>query len=481
METSELMGLRGKLDEFVAEFDDCIKTRPSREHARTYVNGLLGPLERKNVEAIALEAGTPVRTLQEFLSTRLWDDEAVARRVRELVRVRHASDDAVGVVDETSFAKKGKRTAGVKRQHCGSTGKIENCVVTVHLGYVANDLHALLDSELFVPEEWAADAERCCEAGLPETTTHRPKTKIAVDLVRRAVEEGVHLRWITADEAYGRATEFRDSVAGLGLQYAVEIPRSLKGWTRKPRVEPAGMKPKRGRPRKHARLAANASKSRPVEKLWKRGGPSWQLFRIKDTEKGPEVWRVRETRFYPWRREGSEGIPGDECRLVIAQNVLTEERKYFLTNATKDTPLTKILAVVFSRGHVEQLFREGKGAVGLDHFQVRKHIALRRHLVMTAVAVLFLAEQTNRLREKKSVVDPVSGPGGRRGTARPRHDTVGTPPSGREGPSSCDVLAAARSSGSQGSHKATEAGASSRRRQPTPNPALPASPGEAQP
>jgi len=444
VEIAELLELRDKLDDFVAEFDDCIKTKPSRRHLRTYVNGLVGPLERKNVEAIALEAGTPVRTLQEFLSLHRWDDAAVSKRVRELVWTRHASDDAVALIDETSFAKKGKKTAGVKRQHCGSTGKIDNCVVTVHLGYVANEFHALLDSELFIPEEWAKDAERCSEAGLPEAVEHRTKTKIAIDLLRRAVEEGLELRWLTADELYGRSTEFRENVVSLGLHYAVEIPKNLTGWTKLPRVEPAGEKPRVGRPRKRPRVAKGERKTRPVEALWKRGGPRWRLFRIKDTEKGPEVWRVRETRFYPWRREGAAGIPGNECRLVIAESVLTKERKYFLTSALKDTvPLKKVLSVLFSRYHVEQVFREGKGAVGLDHFQVRRYEALRRHLVLSAVAALFLSEQTDRLREKKIVVDSISGPRSRGSTARPRHAESGTNAPTRESAPPDHLLAAA--------------------------------------
>jgi len=436
MERGELLRLRDELDVFVAEFDDCVKTKPSRRHMRTYVDGLLGPLERKNVEAIALEAGTPVRTLQEFLSFHRWEDALVARRVRELIGTRHSSPDAIGVIDETSFAKKGKKTVGVKRQHCGSTGKIDNCVVTVHLGYVANEFHALLDSRLFVPEDWAADSKRCQEAGLPETTKHRTKTKIAVDLVRRTVEEGIALRWITADELYGRSTEFRDSVVALGLHYVVEIPRDLSGWTKRPRVEPADLKPHVGRPRKRARMAEDAPSARRVETLWKRGGPSWQLFRVKDTEKGPEVWRARETRFYPWRREGAGGVPGDECRLIIAENVLTKEKKYFLTSASARTSLKEVLAIAFSRAHIEQLFREGKGAVGLDHFQVRRYEALRRHLVLTSVAVLFLAEQTSRLRGKKPVVDSVSSARGRGSTARPRHGQVRASTPSREGPPS---------------------------------------------
>ena len=419
MELSELTRLRVELDEFVAEYRDCVKTKPSRKHMRTYVSGLLGPLKRKNVEAIALEAGVPVRTLQEFLSLHRWDDLAVGRRTRELVRRRHSSDDAIAVIDETSFAKKGKKTAGVKRQYCGATGKIDNCVVSVHLGYVADQFQALLDGELFLPEEWVANPARCAEAAVPKKAIYRPKWKIALDLLERSLSEGVHFRWLTADELYGRTSAFRERVAELGLTYVVEVPCTTKGWTKRPRVEPAGLRLMRGPARSRARVARGERECRQADSLWKRGGPSWQVFRVKDTEKGPEVWRVRETRFHPWKREGSRGIPGPKSRLVIAKNVLSQETKYFLTNAGSEIALAEVLRIAFSRACIEQLFREAKGAVGLDEFQVRSHRSLNRHLVLTAASLLFLAEQTERLRGKKPVVERVPGARSGRASAGP--------------------------------------------------------------
>src|SRR5258706_12645356 len=176
METQELRRLRPALKRFVSQFDDCIKTAPSREHLRTYLNGQLGPLERKSIEPIVLEAGVHPRNLQEFLSIHRWHDRGAGRTLRELVRRDHFDPDAIGVIDETSFAKKGDKTAGVQRQHCGSTGKTDNCVVTVHLGYVARGFHALIDGDLFLPEDtWSKDRERCRAAGIPDEVVYRPK------------------------------------------------------------------------------------------------------------------------------------------------------------------------------------------------------------------------------------------------------------------------------------------------------------------
>jgi len=176
MDIAKLEELRSRLDDFLARFDDCIKTLPSRRHLRTYVNGQLGPLERKSVEQIALEADVPVRSLQEFLEIHRWDEAKLARRVRRIVSERHADPEAVGVIDETSFPKKGRHTVGVQRQHCGATGKLDNCVVTVHLAYAAKDFATIVDGDLFLPEHtWANDPERRRGAGIPDEVTYRPK------------------------------------------------------------------------------------------------------------------------------------------------------------------------------------------------------------------------------------------------------------------------------------------------------------------
>ncbi len=415
MDVRELKRLRRKLGAFARRFDDCIKTRPSRKHMRTYLNGQLGSLKRKSIEPIALEAEVPVRTLQEFLSIHRWDDAAVGRRLRELLVRDHADPNAIGVLDETSFVKKGVKTPGVQRQYCGHTGKVENCVVTVHLGYVTPDFHAMIDGDLYLPEEsWAEDRERCREARIPDDVVYRPKGRIALDLLRRSLDEGVPLRWITADEFYGRSREFRDTLSDWGLNYVVEIPSNLSGWSRMPRIEPAGiLRPSGRRSRKH-RVADGEKPARPVAKLWKRGGPSWQTYRVKDSQKGPEVWHIRETRFYP--NDGD--VPGREGRLIIAENALSGEVKYFLSDAGPEVPLKTLLYVAFSRWHIERLFEDGKGEVGFDHFEVQNYKSLLRHLVLTTLSLYFLCEQTTRLREKKSLVDTLPGEESGRGSTR---------------------------------------------------------------
>jgi len=166
----------------------------------------------------------------------------------------------------------------------------------------------------------------------------------------------------------------------------VEIPASITGWTK-------------------PRLGAGATKARPVSKLWLRGGPTWKKYQIKRTDKGPIVWEVRDTRFFPQ----DDGMPGKEERLLVLRDVLTGEVKYFLSNAPADVPLKTLLLVAFSRWHIERLFEDGKGEVGFDHFEVRNYRSLMRHLVLTTMSLYFLCEQTERLRGEKSILVDVSG------------------------------------------------------------------------
>lgn len=399
MDTAELRQVRRNLDRFVKRFDDCIATRPSRRHLRTYVRGQVSDLPRKNAEAIALDAGVAPRTLEEFLALHRWDEERARQRVQEIVIRDHGDEEAIGVIDETGMPKKGDKTVGVARQYCGATGKIDNCVVTVNLGYVSKDFHTVIDTDLYLPEDsWGQDAKRRQEARIPETVVYRPKWKIALEQLRRAKDKGVPMRYTTADETYGGCAEFREGAAHLGLIYVVEVPRSTWGWTRRPQVVEPKPSWGQGRPGTKAHLAAGSPAARRVDRLWRRGGPHWEMFHIKDTEKGPVVWEVRVTQFWV----SQEGMPGPQGWWIVARNVLDGEIKYFLSNAPQDYALEKLLEIAFGRWHIERLFQDAKGEVGLDQFQVHQYLPVRRHLILSMVSLLFLMKETTRLREKKT-------------------------------------------------------------------------------
>ena len=191
MDIQELKKIQADLDTFCERFGDCFARTGSRKYLNIYVTGQLSDLERKSVEPIALDAGVPVRTLQEFLDIYKWDENRMRVRLVETLQMEHPDDNAVGVVDGTTYVKKGNKTAGVQRQYCGARGKTENCVASVHLGFASGSFHALVDSDLYLPElNWMADPEKREEAGIPEGLRFRTKLKIAVDLVTRSLACG---------------------------------------------------------------------------------------------------------------------------------------------------------------------------------------------------------------------------------------------------------------------------------------------------
>jgi len=422
MDIEQLRKARRDLDKFLRQFDDCFKTKCSRQHLRSYVRGQVSDLPRKCIAPIALMAHVPPRTLQEFMELKEWKHEGVGQRVQEFIVRRHAHPEAIGVIDETSDEKKGDKTVGVQRQYCGATGKTDNCTVSVHLGYVAGDFHALVDGDLYIPEGWFADPQRCREAGVPEAVFYRTKWQIAVDLLKRTLSHGLVMKYLTADETYGRCSEFRREVAGMKLLYVVEAPCSTCGWTRKPRVlePPEPMGP--GRPGTRRRLAPGAPPHQRVDVLAKRSAASWKTYHIKETDKGPVVWQAQCVRFFPWE----DDLPGEQSWLIVARDVLDGQTKYFLSNAPADTPPEVMLHIAFSRPHIEQLFEASKGQVGLDHYEVRHYQPLRRHLILSMVSLLFLMELTQTLRGEKSGVDNLPGSAGDRSPTRPGHAPSGT-------------------------------------------------------
>ncbi len=386
MEAKQIRRLRPELGRYLRQFDDCFGNSATRSHLPVYVRGQLSDLPRKSVEPIALAEGVAPRTLQEFLSLLDWDDRRLVDRVHELVAGDHASPRAVGVIDETGCPKKGDKTPGVQRQYCGASGKVENCVVTVHLSYAVDDFHCLLASDLYLPQAWANDRERCRQAGIPDDVVYRPKWQIALELLDRALANGVPLAWLTFDEHYGSKPEFLHDVDRRHQRYVAEVPVNFRGWLKLPRLQGKG---RRLRVQRRSSCVANLLRYSSALR-----DQPWQRFRVKDGEKGPMVWEVKHVRFYPQLEDGDPGKPG---HLIVARNVLKpKEVKYFVSNAPPETRLQTLLLVAFSRWHVERCFEDEKTELGFDHYEGRKYRGLIRHQALTAVSHLFL----ERIREQ---------------------------------------------------------------------------------
>jgi SRSO17 transposase len=424
MDASFVKSMGKELKHFVAEFDDCFGRREPRQHLRAYIRGQLSDLPRKSVEPIALAAKIPPRTLQWFLNEAATDDERMRDHTQQIVARDHANPHAIGIIDESGNPKKGRHTAGVQRQWCGRTGTVDNCVTMVHLGYVAGDFECLLDSDLFLPEDWANDPQRRAEVGVPDDVVFRTKPQIAMAQVGRALRNGIRVRAWTFDALYGRGAEFLDGLDALGQNYVGEIPSDFYGWAVQPRVllAPRPVEGHRaGRKWRYPRVARKSSHPCAVSNL-ATFSPAfakqkWQRFRIKDAEKGPMVWEVKSCPF--WRKGGEHGLPSPMHTLIVARNVLNpQEVKYFLSNlvvGSGGVTLERLLWIAFSRWPIERCFQVAKTELGMDHFETRSWRGIHRHFYISQLSHLFCARVHQGHREKndrESLPDRGTGPDG---------------------------------------------------------------------
>ena len=399
MTEQQLQALEPALARFLDQFLFCCDYTQTFDHLGTYVRGLLSDLPRKSVEPIALKAGTPVRTLQEFLKDHAWDFAQVRDRLQghtaALLPALPGDDlGVVGLVDETSAVKQGSKTPGIQRQYLGCVGKVQKGIVAVHTGVCKGPFKSLIDADLYLPKEWDEDRTRCQEAGIPAEVVYRPKWQIALEQLDRAKANGIQLDWLTFDEEYGKRPGF---VAGLderALRFVGEVPRTFSCLA----ANRAGR-----RPDEHV-------KGRPAEGVVRHSsvfrGQSWQVLRLARQTVADQVWRVKAARV--WLSSGA-GWSAGTYWLIWASNDTTGEEKFFLSNAAADTSVERLMRVAFRRANVEHGFRVCKSELGFTHFEGRNYTALLRHLSLCLVALGFVAQHTSRLRGEKCSLDDGAG------------------------------------------------------------------------
>ena len=179
MTVKQIAKLGKELGKFLRLFVGYFCSQPGFALLSVYVQGLFSNVPRKNIEAIALELGTPPRTLQRFVESIKWSEIGVRDQCQRLVALDHAHPEAIGCLDESGTAKSGVDTVGVARQWLGSCGKVDNGVVGVHLSYCAPGFQCLLDSELYLPQEWTDDPVRRKKTTFPTASCSVPSRRSA--------------------------------------------------------------------------------------------------------------------------------------------------------------------------------------------------------------------------------------------------------------------------------------------------------------
>ena len=377
-----------RLEAFMEPFLQVWGRSEPRDHARTYVQGLLSNLENKNVESIAYRAGLDRMGLQRFIGWAPWDDAPLRMELARQVGEQLGEPDGVLVFDPSAHPKSGTESVGVARQWCGRLGKVENCQVGVYLGYVSRREHALVDVQLYLPKEWTRDKARCRKARVPKDRhRHRTRHQLCLEML---AEKG-HLlphTWIAGDDEMGRPAAFRRSLDRLGERYLLAVPSNTL--IRDLEIEPppyggAGRYPKRPWQRVDRWLASQPD-------------AAWTEVDVRDGAKGPLVVRILKRCVAARSSKHKEG-PG-ETLVVIRyhdrekQHVVKVE--YYLSNASPEVPLAEFARVAKAEHRIEECLQRGKSEVGLSDYEVRSWLGWYHHQTLSLLASWFLVNETDR-------------------------------------------------------------------------------------
>jgi SRSO17 transposase len=356
-----------RFGQFADQFADCFGRSVQRDAASRYLAGLVNDSTRKSMQAMhgrLSDAGT-YQAFQHFITDSPWSTAAVWTRLRALIPERRG----ILAVDDTGFPKQGTHSVGVKRQYCGALGKTGNCQVGVSTALIG----ALVwptSCELYLPREWAADADRRDAARVPASVRFREKWRIAVAHIREVITAGFEIEAVVADADYGTTTGFRTALERLGLRYAVAVGRLLKAWIPGART---------------AETLEAIGQALPAS--------AWRRVRWGHGTKGPLVARfaVRRVRL----RHGR----GDRW-VLFERSVADDTRKYYVLNLDVTASRKQLVRLARSRWPIEQQYRELKDELGLDHFEGRTYPGWTHHVVLTAVAFTFLQLERRRVPDE---------------------------------------------------------------------------------
>jgi SRSO17 transposase len=349
-----------------------------RDRARRYLAALLERVERKNGWQLAEQVGEHgPQGVQRLLNGAHWDADAVRDELRGYVVEHLGATDGVLVVDETGFLKKGTKSVGVKRQYSGTAGRIENCQIGVFLAYTSDAGRAFVDRELYLPEEWAADAVRRAEAGVPDAVRFATKGQLAQTMLTRAFAAEVPAAWVTGDEVYGNAGHLRAWLEAQQRSYvlAVSCDHALWAEGRQQRADAA-----------FARLSA----------------AQWQRLSAGEGSQGP--------RWYDWAWLSLATDPqAGRAQWALARRSLSDptEVAYYRASGPEGTPLAELARVAGARWAIEEGFERAKDLVGLDQYEVRRWQPWYRHITLALLAHAYL--EVTRAHATTAVPDPDGG------------------------------------------------------------------------
>ena len=371
---------------------------------KNYCKGLLLPGERKSIEPMAARLdGENIQSMRQSLHHLVakapWQDEVLLEQVRNYVlpAMQKHGPVVAWIVDDTGFPKKGKHSVGVTRQYCGQVGKQENCRVAVSLSVATWSSSLPVEYRLYLPKEWAEDAERREKTEVPEEVEFQTKPAIALDQIRAAVAANLDRGVVLADAAYGINTEFRDGLTELELQYVVGVQSSMTVW--EPGKQPLPAKP-RGRMGRPPRLLQRSTDHQPVSvKQLAMRLPTTAFREITWREAGERKLQSRfaAVRVRPAHRDYEQAEPHQEEWLLIEwPREEKEPTKYWVSTLPPTTKLKALIKMAKHRWIIERDYEELKQELGLGHFEGRNWRGFHHHATLCIAAYGFLVAERNR-------------------------------------------------------------------------------------
>jgi SRSO17 transposase len=351
----------GELNKLMDRIKVCFPSSKGRQSAAKYITGLLSPIERKNGWQMAQAQGekSPY-AIQQFLYRGRWDADELMGCCREYVKDELGCDDAVLIIDDTGFIKKGKMSAGVARQYSGTAGKIENCQIGVFLTYSSVKGFAAINRGLYLPKEWTDDTDRCKATGVPEDREFTTKPQMAWDMLKSVCDSDMPFSFVTADSAYGDCRDISMWLENIGKGYVLAVSGKAYVWQgfRQHRV---------------SKILKTISESQYDD--------GWLRHSCGDGSKGE--------RLYNWLLMGLSTPPQEGfLRYLLVRRSISDptELQAYICFCPENTSFNKLVGIAGTRWQIEQNFEELKSEVGLDHYEVRSYDGWYKHITLACLA-----------------------------------------------------------------------------------------------
>lgn len=312
------------------------------------------------------------QALHHFISNSRWDERAVLNKIaRDANDLLGGTDDSFLLIDESGIPKKGRESVGVSRQWCGNLGKVDNCQTAVFAALGRSSIGTLIDTALFLPREWTRDRARMKKAGVPrEAQRFRTKQELAVDLIERALNNGVQFSWVGFDGFYGSNGQLLRMLDGTGLTFMADVHCNQYVYE----VDPASDK--------------NAKPMRVDEWAKKQEPAAWKRVLMREGTKGSMYVEALHGRV--WCYQHGDDRPHLWHVIVTRQ---PNRLKFSLSNAAPETTTERLAYMQGQRYFVERALQDAKQQAGLGEYQVRGWRGWHHHAALVMLAMLFITQE----------------------------------------------------------------------------------------